>query len=155
MKKIYYEKVGRKYVPVSEHDSDLRSAFTEGHHLVYVKPGASTTMYNIDPDYAAMIAAGLVARDTISSIVIKSSELRFHIKNKPYTPEQKAAWDNLVEVFGDDVRLLSWPSAYEISMAAVKAMEQEAKSLLTNAAVKEAYDHFQLVCELAKDHSKK
>jgi len=39
MKKIYYEKVGRKYIPVSEYDSNLLDGFTKGNHLVMSYPG--------------------------------------------------------------------------------------------------------------------
>ena len=61
MKKIYYEKVGRRYVPVSEYDNDFLDSFTKGNHLVMSYPGGTSRRYNVDPNYAAMIAAGRVA----------------------------------------------------------------------------------------------
>ena len=76
MKKIYYEKIGRKYVPVSEYDNDLLDSFTKGTHLVMCYPGGSSRRYNIDPNYAAMIAAGRVAEDAICKAISKASELR-------------------------------------------------------------------------------
>ena len=63
MKKIYYEKVGRKYVPVAEYDSDYLDAFPKGSTLVICHPGGQSRRYNIDPDYAALIAAARVAED--------------------------------------------------------------------------------------------
>ena len=39
MKKIFYEKQGRKYVPVSEYDNDFLDSFTQGTHLVMSYPG--------------------------------------------------------------------------------------------------------------------
>lgn len=57
MKKIYYEKIGRKYVPVREYDSDFMDAWPKGTHLVMSYPGGQSKRYNIDPNYAAMIAA--------------------------------------------------------------------------------------------------
>ena len=86
-KKIYYEKVGRKYVPVAEYDSEYLDSFPKGSHLVMCYPGGSSRRFNIDPNYAAMIAAGRVAEDTISQAVVKASEMRPH--NKPITEKQK------------------------------------------------------------------
>lgn len=154
MKKIYYIKEGRKYVPVSEYDSDLVDSFSKGTHLVMVYPGGSSRKYNIDPNYAAMIAAGRVAEDAISSSIMKATEIRRQQRNDkgvPLTPEQKAAWDRLVEVFGDDARQLEWPSVRECAEAGVKAMQEEAEKLMTVPAVKKAYEHFMLMCELTKD----
>jgi len=60
-KKIYYEKLGRRYVPVAEYDNDLLDSFPKGNHLVMSYPGGQSRRFNIDPNYAAMIAAGRVA----------------------------------------------------------------------------------------------
>jgi len=48
---------------------------------------------------------------------------------------------------------LEWPSAREAAEAAVVAMQVEADKLMTNPAVKRAYDSFQLICNLTKDHT--
>jgi hypothetical protein len=55
MKKIYYEKRGRRYVPVAEYDNDLLDSFPKGNHLVMSYPGGTSRRFNIDPAYAAMI----------------------------------------------------------------------------------------------------
>jgi hypothetical protein len=145
-KKIYYEKVGRKYVPVSEYDSDYLDSFPKGAHLVMCYPGGSTRRFNIDPNHAAMIAAGRVAEDAICKVLVKASDLR--PKNSPITQEQKDAWENLIRVFGKEARLLEWPSAREACEEAVKAMYLEAEELLKHPAVKRAYDNFQLICKI-------
>jgi hypothetical protein len=61
MKKLYYLKEGRKYIPVSEYDSDLLDSFPKGTHIVMCYPGGKSTRYGIDPAYAPMIAAGRLA----------------------------------------------------------------------------------------------
>jgi len=149
MKKIFYEKVGRRYVPVHEYDSDLLNAMPKGTHLIMSYPGGSSTRYNINPNYAAMIAAGRVAEDAISKAVRDASELR--PRNTPITPEQKKAWDNLAKSFDSDRFYVELPSAREIADAGVQAMQYEADKLMTNPAVKKAYEHFLLVCELTKE----
>jgi hypothetical protein len=154
MKKVYYEKRGRRYVPISEYDSDLCDAFHKGTHLVMVYPGGSSRRYNIDPNYAAMIAAGRIAEDTISRVIMDATEIRRHYKSRstPLTPEQKAAWDNLVKVLGEDARQLEWASARECAEKAVEAMQAEANKLMQHEGVKQAYDHFQLMCKLTKEN---
>lgn len=152
MKKVFYEKVGRKYVPVSEYDNDLLDSFPKGNHLVMVYPGGSSRRFNIDPNYAAMIAAGRVAEDAISRALMKASDLR--PKRAPITERQRAAWDNLVREMGEEARCLEWPSAREACEEAVKAMQEEANLLLTNPAVKKAFDKFIMLCDLVKEQQK-
>ena len=149
MKEVFYKKVGRRYVPVSEYDSNLLDAMPKGTHIIMSYPGGQSTRYNIDPNYAAMIAAGRVAEDAISSAVVKASEMRPH--NKPITPEQRSAWDNLVKAFDNDRYYVEMPSAREIAEAGINAMITEAEKLMDNPSVKKAYEHFMLVCELTKE----
>ncbi len=149
MKKIFYEKVGRRYFPVSEYDGDLLDSFTKGSHLVMSYPGGKSTRYNVDPNYAAMIAAGRVAEDTISDAIRKASDLR--TRSKPITPGQRKAWDNLVEEFGEEARQLEWPSAREVAEAGVKAMMEEADKLMQNPSVRDAYEAFLVTCALTRD----
>jgi hypothetical protein len=151
MKKLYYIKEGRKYVPVSEYDNELLDSFTKGNHLVCVYPGGSSRRYNIDPNYAAMIAAGRVAEDAISRAINKASELS--PQRTPLTEGQRKAWENLAKEFGQDLCTLQGASTRDIAEAGVKAMQEEADKLMTNPAVKKAYEHFMLVCELTKEHN--
>ena len=152
MKKIYYEKVGRRYVPVSEYDSEYLDSFSKGTHIVMCYPGGQSRRYNIDPNYAAMIAAGRVAEDAISKAVHQASEMRPH--NKPITEKQRKAWENLAKAFGSDRYYIEIPSAREIAEEGVKAMQQEATMLMSNPSVKKAWDRFQLVCQLTKENKR-
>jgi len=150
-KKIYYEKKGRRYVPVAEYDSTYLDSFPKGNHLVMCYPGGQSRRFNIEPAYAPMIAAGRVAEDAMSKAVQKASEMRPH--NKPITEKQRKAWEALAKAFGDDRYYVEIPSAREIAEEGIKAMAEEAEKLLNNPTVKKAYDHFLLVCKLTKDHN--
>ena len=149
MKKIYYEKVGRKYVPVAEYDSDLVDSFHKGTHLVMVYPGGTSRRYHVDPNYAAMIAAGRVAEDAICDALRKASEMK--PQRTPITLGQKKAWEKLAKEFGDELCPLTYGSARDHAEAAVKAMQTEADKLLQHEGVRKAYDHFILMCELTKE----
>lgn len=156
MKKIFYEKKGRRYVPVSEYDSEHLDSFPKGTHLVMCYPGGTSRRFNIDAAYAPMIAAGRVAEDAISSALLKATELRLprevRERAKPMSEEQRAAWEHLVEVFGEDAKRLEWASIRECAEEGVKAMTVEAEKLMQHESVRKAYDHFLLMCELVKEN---
>ena len=151
-KKIYYEKVGRRYKPVSEYDSDHLDSFPKGSHLVMVNPGISSRRFRIDPALAPMIAAGYYAEEEISRAINMASELR--PQRTPITLGQQKAWKKLAKEFGDDLATLSIGSARDLAEAGVNAMVIEAHKLLQNDAVKEAYDHFMFIAKLAYDENK-
>jgi hypothetical protein len=147
-RKIYYERIGRKYVPVAEYDSEYLDSFPKGNHLVMVYPGGQSRRFNIDPAYGPMIAAGRVAEDAISQALHKASEAR--PKERPITARQRAAWQEMKAAFGDEFYSLTIPCARDIAEAGVRAMQEEAQKLMQNPEVRRAHEQFILVCELAK-----
>lgn len=149
-KKIFYEKKGRRYVPVAEYDNEMLDSFPKGNHLVMCYPGGSSRKFNIDPNYAAMIAAGRVAEDAISKHLMEVSALRVPERNKTLTPEQNAAWVAFNKAMGNERFALEWCSYREAAEAGVKAMMAEADQLLDNPSVRKAFERFILVCELTK-----
>ncbi len=149
MKKIYYEKRGRRYVPVAEYDNELLDSFPKGYHLVSVYPGGSSRRFNIEPAYAPMIAASRVAEDEICKAMSKASELQ--PRQTPITEGQRKAWKKLAEEFGEELATLHINSARDIAEAGVKAMMEEADKLMRHEAVRKAYEQFLLVCKLTKE----
>jgi hypothetical protein len=147
-KKIFYEKVGRRYVPVQEYDEYLMDGLPYGNHMIMVYPGGQSTRYNVNPALAPMIAAMRVAEDKMSEAVRKASEMR--PRKKELTVEQQRAWQRLNKSMGDDIYTLEVSSSRDIAEAGLKAMQEEAEQLMTNPAVKLAYEQFLLVCELTK-----
>lgn len=148
MRETFYKKVGKRYVPVAEYDNQLMDSFPKGHHLISCQPGITSRRFNIEPNYAAMIAAGIVAEDVISKKLVEASDLR--PSKTPITEEQRIAWNNLKKSFGNETHCLQWPSAREACQEAVKEMQKEASKLLENPSVRRAYDHFMLMCQLTK-----
>lgn len=151
MKKIFYEKVGRRYVPVYEYDQTMMDAFPKGNHIVMCYPGGQSRRYNIDANYAAMIAAGRVAEDAISKSIMDASALRVPARDQPLTPAQLKAWKALTKAFGREQYALEWCSYREAAEAGVAAMQAEADRLMTNPAVKRAWNNFQMICQLTKE----
>jgi hypothetical protein len=150
MKKIFYEKVGRKYVPVAEYDSDFLDSFTKGNHLVMSYPGGVSRRFNIEPALAPMIAAGRIAEDAICRAISKAAELR--PQRTPLTPKQKKAWEELAAAFEDELCTLQGLSIHDCAQAGIEAMQAEADKLMKNESVRKSYEHFQLMCKLTKEH---
>jgi hypothetical protein len=149
MKKIYYEKIGRRYRPVAEYDSDLLDSFHRGSHLVMCYPGGSSRRFNVEPNHAAMIAAGRVAEDAICKALNQASEMR--PAKTPITPAQQRAWKKLAKEFGDELCTLHGTSVRDIAEAGVQAMQTEATYLMSHPAVVDAWEKFMLTCKLTKE----
>ena len=150
MNKIYYEKVGRRYKPVAEYDDTWMDSLPKGTHLIMCYPGGTSRRFNVDPNYAAMIAAGRLAEDAVCRAISKASELR--PQTTPLTEGQRRAWRKLAKEMGDDLCTLRGLSVHDCAEAGVKAMQAEADKLMKHASVRAAYEQFQLVCELTKEN---
>ena len=152
MKKIFYEKVGRKYVPVSEYDSDLLDSFRHGNHLVMSYPGGQSRAYNIDPNYAALIAAARVAQEPMHKAINDAAKMKSDQWNDVVlNNEQFEAWNHFAKVMGERGRYVYYNSVHDIAEAGIKALEQEAAKLMEHPAVQDAYEKFQLMCKLTKE----
>jgi len=149
MKKVYYEKRGKRYYPVSEYDSDYLDSFPRGNHLVMCYPGGQSRKFHVQPNYAAMIAAARVAEDEICRAISKASELR--PQRTLITPGQKKAWEKLAKELGDELATLNGLCIRDCAEAGIKAMQEEADKLMKHESVRKAYDHFLLMCELTKE----
>jgi hypothetical protein len=98
-----------------------------------------------------MIAAGRVAEDTICRAISKAAELR--PKSTPITEAQQKAWKKLAKEMGDELCTLYGLSVRDCAEAGVKAMQEEADKLMQHESVRNAYEQFQLMCELTKERN--
>jgi len=145
-KKIYYEKIGRKYVPVTEYDSDYLDSFPKGNTLVMCYPGGQSRKHRVEPALAPMIAAGRFAREAMCSALISAATLR--PSQTPVTQSQRAAWEKLAKELGTELCTLQGSSINDIVEAGLNALEVEAEKLLSHPMVKEAYDEFLATAKL-------
>jgi uncharacterized protein YeaC (DUF1315 family) len=148
-KTVFYKKVGRRYVPVNEYDQELLDSFPKGTHLVMCYPGGQSRRHCIDPNYAAMIAAGRVAEDAICQALVEADTVK-PPDGRKMTQAELDAWLNLIAVWGDRARTLPRAAMRDIAEAGVKAMQQEANKLMQHESVHLAWDHFQTVCALTQ-----
>lgn len=152
MKTVFYKKVGRRYEPVREYDNDFMDSFPKGAHIVMSYPGGRSIKYDIDPALGPLIAAGRFAENAISDVIYKASELR--PAGKEITPEQRRAFDAFLDTMPKDSQdrfLVTYGSARDAAEAGVNAMQAEADRLLTNPAVRAAWEDFMLLCKLTME----
>jgi hypothetical protein len=150
-KKIYYEKVGRKYVPISEYDHDFSASLGYGDHLLSVYKNGSSRQ-PVVPAFAPMIAAGHYSKDAVTKSIQDSLAMR--PTRAPLTKGQLTAWRKLAKEFGDEIYPLTWPAVQDAADAAVQAMQEEADKLLEHPMVRDAYDEFMATCKLVADSDK-
>ena len=148
MKTVFYRKEGRKYIPVSEYDSEFTDSHRYGNYLVTSTPG-SLSRRPIDPAFVLMHAATVYGEDTLADALRKNSAAR--PERKPLTQEQIDAWNALNAAFAGDAQALEWPAAYDAVRAVGNELVKQAAELLENPAVKNAYDEFMLICKLTKE----
>lgn len=145
------------FVKVSEYDSELINAFPVGSCIQVVVGNSTIRRYNVDPAIAPMVAASMLLADKMTDII--SEAARYKIKDNEngkiqLTQEQQDAWEALNKAFDGNLSVLRVPSIREIADSVLDVISQKAKELLNNESVKEAYEHFLLVCKLTRSAEK-
>lgn len=149
MSETFYKKVGRRYKPVYEYDPIFAEGLPLGSHLIHVRPNGQSYRYHIDPDSVAMLAASIHAKEILVSALNKA--VAYRSKSEPITEEQREAWDRFINVMGESGRVLQGVSMCDIAEEAVKALQSETEKLLSNDAVRKAYEQFILISKLSKE----
>ena len=147
----YYVKRGRRYQPISYYDQQLMvDGFPEGCHLVRVQGNAIQRKYHVEPDRAALTAAMIEAQDYLCQQLVAASAPQPN-RDRPITPELKQDWEQLVDRYGDELRRLSYDSAWDISRSVIDLMGQRvAGSAWENPAVQSAWEKFLVTVSLTK-----
>ena len=146
MRETFYRRVGRRYRPVSEYDSELMDALPEGHHLISVQVGLTSRRFDVDPSLAPMIAAGLYAEDAISRAIYNAMELKPH--KVTMTVRQLALMEELTASMNQQDAQWIRPCARDAAEAGVRALQAEAQRRMNHPAVRQAYEHFLTVARL-------
>lgn len=149
IKKVFYTKEGDDFVPVAEYDSFLMKSFSAGAHLVICEPGFTIYKYNVDPNQAALIAAGMVAKNKMINAMLEKSSIQVRT-GSINDPAVDAAHQQLISALGDKAYSLRWESADNIAQAGIDALQEEANKLMDNPAVRNAFEQFLTVCKLSK-----
>ena len=121
MKETYYIKVGKRYKPVREYDSQLMDSFPEGCHLVVSFPGNTSYRYNIKPDTAALEAAFSVAVEN-GKLADKVRDVCEARPRMPWTQRDQKAFERFKKDTGREFYYLEYPSIQDIIEAMRRAI---------------------------------
>lgn len=151
MKKVYYEKQGRRYVEVAEYDSDFMDSFPMGATLVVREKGVTSRRYNIDPAFIELFAAATIMEDQLSQLIYEASKAR--PERSPITEEQRDAWRHFAEVMGDEMAIMKYSSCRDIAYKFLKALQERAEGASANPLVQDARQSYITAVALTRDHS--
>lgn len=124
MSEVFYRKVGRRYPPVSQHDTGLLNALPVGSHLVVVAPGSLSVVFQVHPDSAPVLAALRACRDDLLQWMREASEPR--PAKVLLTQQEREAWEAFRRSAGYDLLL--------VRPAAGKILDRLEKSLMVEVA---------------------
>lgn len=132
MTEALYIKRGRRYAEVGWHDPQAHY-YPHGAHLVISKPGGSLTMYGIEPDHAALLAAAQTMRAAMLDAMHKADAMRLRpTTGRPLTAKERAGWEAYKAVAGEPRSLmLEGVSLSDVIDAGLAALTDAAKEQQT------------------------
>ena len=150
MKKVYYEKQGRKYVEVGEYDSDFLDSFPMGTSLVIKEKGSTMRRYGVDPAFIELLAAATILSDELSGLIYEASKAR--PERSPITEEQRDAWQHFSKVMGEEMHMLKYGSCRDIADKFLDIIRERAEGVSANPLVEDAREAYLTAVALTKDH---
>lgn len=97
-----YRKKGRRYIEVGWHDTEAHY-YPHGAHLVVSKPGGGLTMYGIEPEHAALLAAAQTMREAVIKAIHDADRMRPRAtaNRRPLTKKEQAGWEAYKAIAGE------------------------------------------------------
>ena len=125
MKKVFYEKVGNRYIPVREYDDQLLSALNKGNYFISIKPGStsyrSTSFKSVEE--FEILGTLLNYEDALMKNI--NSIIQLKSNREPITLEQQQAWLALEKTFSNDKVSIYAPSLQEMINSLFKVIVEK------------------------------
>ena len=126
--KTYYEKRGRRYYPVSYHDSDALDALPVGHYLISVTHGCMSRR-PVEPATAGVLGAAHAARYAMIDAMRARATVVIDARRYEDPDRAKRAWAAWCDVMGDDVPLMcEGVSMSDVVQAGIDVLTDAARS---------------------------
>ncbi len=123
MKNVLYEKIDRRYVPVSEYKTS--DYIRGGHYLLHVQPGSTSWRYLLNPEYANLDAGLKEFKDLLVQELSEASKLRpISVK---MSKKEIGAWEKYKEVMGEKniPMYFGYDSFYDMVDNAIKKFREK------------------------------
>jgi hypothetical protein len=125
MSTVFYKKVGRRYIPVSEYSDELFDSLPYGVTMVHIKPNGQSWSYQVDPDFEAVDAALEIMKDDMVNIFVELMELK--PKPSPFTDRQRELWNELKGSFNEQDFWCIRESMYDMARGLQKKIKDKIK----------------------------
>lgn len=142
---LFYKKVGDQFVAIGKYSEETKFPF--GTHLIKIDPFSKTTLYNIDPAVAPLLAAMLYCKEEFITAMMKETSAR--PRSTPITKKQQAAWTTFSDTMKESLSMIEYQSADEIAKKTIMSLQLKVDEMMTNTAVKNAYDNFLILAKLS------
>jgi len=97
-----YKKKGRRYIEIGVYENEYFH-YPIGSHLVVSEQGSTLTKFNIQPDYAPVLAALETYREAIQTAMHKATELK--VTKREYTKQEQKGIDAYIKEAGLPITL--------------------------------------------------
>lgn len=139
-----YEKINDEFIPVAEHISS--SSFPQGAHLVIVKPGVTSRVYNIEPETAATQAVIETYMSEISGIIYDAVQAR---PRTPLTEQELNDYNELNEKTGGKLTVMTISSGRDVVKKINDFVANKVKESLNNPAIEQANENLKTIMRLS------
>lgn len=125
----WYEKRGRRYVPVAEHEMRGWDVWTEGTYLVSVKPGVRSTMRLVSPASGEVEAAIKIVKDGMLSAMLQMNQSAGEPMAKTEEDRERAkkAHAAYMEIMGDRGAWFKGVSMHDVIDAGLSVLREHMK----------------------------
>lgn len=144
-----FRKVGRKYVPVGEYDPAFMDHWPYGINMVVVRDGHTMYRYQVDPNTAGLLGAGLMCKDAIAKAIHQAAEMRPN--PAPVSERARELWEELREELGAGAYFLEYPAVSEIANAAIRELHDQFEEIVKDEGAREAFNRFLTIAYLTKE----
>lgn len=136
---------------MGEYNGDWEKTMPFGCHVHVVHEGGGQSYtYRIEPAIAPLVAAAMIMRDDLVGVIREAAEYE-KPKKELLTERQHAAWKEFNDAFGGSISSLRGKSIHDVANQVLSVIAKRAENMLTNDAMKEAYDQFITVATLSKE----
>lgn len=152
MTETLYIKVGKRYKPVGEFSYEAREREPYGTHLRIVERGHVSTLYNIDPKNAELLAALKIYGDILINLWMKQTQVVTDADRQPLSQRAQDLWNELQEEMHPNNFAIYKQSYQDIITNSLNEFQEYVLKDYDAPAVKKALENYILVRLLTKEN---
>jgi hypothetical protein len=141
-----YRKVGDEYEPIGEYEPEWGEYFPHGINMIVAENGCQMYRYNVDPNFAGLLGAGLICRDRMVGAIRDATAA---LPTREPTDRALELWAQL-QLEMDGFRLTS-PSLNSIADAIIAVLAESFQDTVQDPGARAAFEKFLTIAYLTKE----